>query len=312
MQTLFTIQQASRMVGVTQATLRTWERRYGIVAPGRTDTGYRRYDPPAIARLVTMRKLVEAGWSPKNAAAAILGGEVAVDSRAATTEPLAPEARAGTVPTGEFLAAAARIDVPGIERSLDAGMSQGSFEHAVDSWLMPTLVALGDAWARGAVDVAGEHAAAHLVLRRLSAAFEAAGSRSRGPRVVVGLPAGSQHELGALAFATALRRLGHDVLYLGPSVPETSWLAAVRAHHADAAVLSVVTDHDRTAAHAAIDALRADLPDLIIAVGGSGSTSLRTDVHALPPRIADAARELDERLYGSSTALLDGQRHLPS
>jgi methylmalonyl-CoA mutase cobalamin-binding subunit len=298
---LFTIKQAARIVGVTQATLRTWERRYGVVAPLRTETGYRTYDSLAIAKLTTMRRLVDEGWSPKNAAAGILSGEVTVDGSTAT-EPPDRDAAVGTVHTEEFLAAAARMDVLEIQRSLDAGMSTGSFEHAVDSWLMPALVALGDDWARGAVDVAGEHAASHLVLRRLAAAFEAAGSRSRGPKVVVGLPAGSQHELGALAFATALRRLGHDVLYLGPSVPEASWPAAVLAHGADAAVLSVVTEDDRPAARAAVDALRADRPGLLVAVGGPGSTSLGSDVHELPQPIADAANELDELLHSSTSA----------
>ena len=311
MQTLFTIQQAAQMVGVTQATLRTWERRYAVVVPRRTETGYRTYDPPAIARLTTMRRLVEEGWSPKNAAAAILGGDVAVDASTAAAPP-DRQPDAGVLQTEDFLTAVARMDVVGVERSLDAGMAGGSFEHAVDSWLMPTLVALGDEWARGAVDVAAEHAASHLVLRRLSAAFQAAGSRSRGPKVVVGLPAGSQHELGSLAFATALRRLGHDVLYLGPSVPEASWLAAVRAHGADAAVLSVVTEADRPTARTAVDALRADSPGTLIAVGGAASTSLGTDVHELPAGIADASRELDELLHSSSGARRGESRRLTS
>jgi hypothetical protein len=90
--------------------------------------------------------------------------------------------------TRDFLDAAARLDAPGLEASLDRGMSLGSFEHAVDAWLMPTLVALGEGWARGEIDIVGEHVASHAVLRRLSAAFEAAGSRSRGRKVVVGLP----------------------------------------------------------------------------------------------------------------------------
>ena len=50
----------------------------------------------------------------------------------------------------------------------------------VDSWLFPTLRQLGEGWVRGEIDVAGEHAASHAVHRRLSAAFDAAGSRSRG------------------------------------------------------------------------------------------------------------------------------------
>ena len=124
----------------------------------------------------------------------------------------------------------------------------------------PTLEALGEGWARGEIDVAGEHAASHAVHRRLSAAFDAAGSRSRGPAVVVGLPSGSQHDLGALAFATAIRRRGMDVLYLGANVPVSSWETAVRSREARAAVLSVVTPEDRPAAVAVAERLLSQAP----------------------------------------------------
>ena len=159
-----------------------------------------------------------------------------------------------------FLSSAAQMDTAGIEESLDGGFALGSFEHVVDSWLFPTLEALGEGWARGEIDVAGEHAASHAVHRRLSAAFDAAGSRSRGPAVVVGLPSGSQHDLGALAFATAIRRRGMDVLYLGANVPVSSWEAAVRSREARAAVLSVVTPEDRPAAVAVAERLLSQAP----------------------------------------------------
>lgn len=154
-----------------------------------------------------------------------------------------------------FLSSAAQMDTAGIEESLDGGFALGSFEYVVDSWLFPALEALGEGWARGEIDVAGEHAASHAIHRRLSAAFDAAGSRSRGPAVVVGLPSGSQHDLGALAFATAIRRRGMDVLYLGANVPVSSWEEAVRSREARAAVLSVVTPGDRPAAVAVAERL---------------------------------------------------------
>jgi DNA-binding transcriptional MerR regulator/methylmalonyl-CoA mutase cobalamin-binding subunit len=292
---LFTIKQAAHRVGVTEATLRTWERRYGVVSPERTDAGYRLYDPPALAALTTMRRLIEAGWSTSAAARAIVDGEIQLER----DFPPATAVAATTAATclQEFLDAASRLDPRGVEASLDQGLSIGSFEYAVDAWLFPALMALGEGWARGEIDVAGEHMASHQVLRRLGAAFEAAGTRTRGPRVVVGLPAGSLHELGALAFATAARRLGHDVLYLGPDVPDQSWLAAVRSHGADAAILSVVTALDQRRAGQTVQKLRAHHPDLLIASGGAHGTSLGADVHTLPYGIADAAPALDAMLH---------------
>jgi MerR family transcriptional regulator, light-induced transcriptional regulator len=296
---LFTIKFAAATIGVPEATLRTWERRYGVVAPERSEGGYRIYDRAALARLSTMRRLVDAGWSPAAAAAAIRNGDVPVDGPSpgqAAEFPL--DAGVVNTCTRDFLNAAVRLDAQALDTSLDRGMSLGSFEHAVDGWLMSTLVALGEGWARGEVDVAAEHIASHAVLRRLSAAFEAAGSRSRGPKVVVGLPSGSHHELGALAFATAARRTGLDVLYLGPNVPESSWLTAVDGHRADAAVLCVVTPADHRIAAGVARSLKVHHPGLLVASGGAYGSSLGADVHELSFLIGDAVQELDRLLHG--------------
>lgn len=296
------MKQAARLTGVPEATLRTWERRYAVVRPTRTDAGYRLYDPHAIAALTGMRKLVAAGWAPSIAARAIREGSVPITGHVTQPQddPSHPADPASLV--ADFLSAAARMDVPAVETSLDRAFSTGSFEHVVDTWLCPALVALGEGWARGEIDVAGEHAASHAVLRRLSAAFEAAGRRSRNPAVVVGLPPGSRHELGALAFATAARRVGLDVMYLGADVPATSWEAAVTAHSAQAAVLAVATAADRPSAAATARRVVDAHPGVLVASGGAFGADLGDQVHALPDSIASAAIELEATLHQSAPA----------
>jgi DNA-binding transcriptional MerR regulator/methylmalonyl-CoA mutase cobalamin-binding subunit len=304
---LFTIKQAAKLTGVPEATLRTWERRYGVVTPGRTDAGYRLYPSEAISALAAMRKLVDAGWTPAEAARAVRAGAVSTEGppMPALEHGLRPWPDQGNAASWmeQFLRAAARLDLPGVESSLDRGFAIGTFEHAVDAWLFPTLVALGEGWARGEIDVAGEHMASHAALRRLSAAFDAAGSRSRGPSVVVGLPPGSRHELGALAFATAARRRGFDVVYLGADVPEVSWSAAVETHQAKAAVLSVVTEADRPSAVGVVARLIAEHPEVLVASGGSCGSELAARVHSLPETIAASADDLDLLLPSSTRSV---------
>src|SRR5215213_3924705 len=86
-QTMYNIKQAAARAGVTVPVLRAWERRYGIVAPERTPAGYRRFDDATVARVRTMRGLVDQGWSPSAAAAAILDGSVGVEPRDPTASP---------------------------------------------------------------------------------------------------------------------------------------------------------------------------------------------------------------------------------
>src|SRR3954449_4772061 len=296
---MYTIKQASRLTGVSETSLRAWERRYGVVVPHRNDSGYRLYDEQALAAVSTMRRLVHDGWSPAEAADAVLKGTVpaALDDVVGSETSDGLQQPNAVTYMQRFLTSAAQMDTAGIEDSLDGGFALGSFEHVVDSWLFPTLEALGEGWARGDIDIAGEHAASNSVHRRLSAAFDAAGSRSRGPSVVVGLPPGSQHDLGALAFATATRRRGMDVLYLGANVPVSSWEAAVRSRKARAAVLSVVTPEDRPAAVAVAERLLSQAPVPIVCAGGASAANLAGGVHTLASSIGSAAQELDQLVH---------------
>lgn len=313
---MYTIKEASARTGVPVASLRAWERRYGIVRPRRTDSGYRLYDERAIAALRAMRRLVEDGWSPATAAAAIakegpesvLGpavrgvvssADVAVPAtrtagsrpgEGGQAEPSSPEALSLT---RELLAAAAAVDAASVESVLDRGFALGAFETVVDSWLMPAMQALGDAWADGAVDVAGEHAVSYAVMRRLGQSFAAASSLSDGPRVLVGLPGGSRHELGALAFATAARRRGLIVVYLGADLPVTSWRRAVHAFPTHVAVLGVPTAEDTAKAAETAEALRQSKPHIVVAAGGPHARDLHPEVVHLPTSVAEAARAVE-------------------
>ncbi|MEG9227031.1 MerR family transcriptional regulator [Aeromicrobium sp. Sec7.5] len=68
----WSISAAADQLGVAAATLRTWDRRYGVGPAERTDGGHRRYTTPDIDRVRTMADLIAAGASPESAARAVL------------------------------------------------------------------------------------------------------------------------------------------------------------------------------------------------------------------------------------------------
>lgn len=296
---MYTIKQAALRSGVNVALLRAWERRYGIVEPMRTDSGYRLYDEAAIDRLRAMRSLVDAGWSARQAAERVTSASPAeLDTMSPSETELDAAAPTLESTIDAFVAGATRIDPAAIERALDDMFASGSFERVVEDRLFPALRALGDAWGNGTVDVAGEHAASAAVARRLSMAFEAAGSGGGGQApILVGLPPDARHELGALAFATAARRAGLSVIYLGPDVPVESWIAAVTQTGARAITFGVLMDRDVSAADDVVRAVRAAHPGLVIAGGGRASAEVGNgSVVRLPDRLAEAVDVLRQAL----------------
>jgi DNA-binding transcriptional MerR regulator/methylmalonyl-CoA mutase cobalamin-binding subunit len=302
---MYTIKQAALRSGVNVPLLRAWERRYRIVAPTRTESGYRLYDEDAIERLRAMRTLVDGGWSPRQAAARVAGAdpdELAELARPADEEAPDRPPTPNTEPEADairFVAGAAALDGAAIERALDDMFAAGSFERVMEDRLYPALRALGDAWSRGEVDVAGEHAASAAAVRRLSMAFEAAATADLPDArpILVGLPPGARHESAALAFATALRRAGMGVLYLGPDVPVTSWVTAAAQTDARAVALGAAMTDDVAAADAVVTALREARADLVLAVGGRRSALVGDgSVVRLPDRLGDAVATLQAAL----------------
>lgn len=291
---MYTIREASVRTGVGAPLIRAWERRYGVIAPTRTPGGYRLYDETSIRTLQTMRTLVDGGWTASEAARAILAGEVVLvgtaDGPAPTARTVAPGMANRERLIDRFVASATSASAVETEAVLDEILASGSFEAVIDDLLLPATAALGDAWASGRISVAAEHAASAAVGRRLAGIFQAAGTPGR-VAVVVGLPPGARHELGALAFAAALRRRGVGVLYLGSDVTVDGWLDAVERTRARAAVIGVVTSADRDTASEVARAL-ADLDVPLIAIGGEAATpDLVPGGRAvvLPERVVDAA-----------------------
>src|SRR3954449_2704083 len=107
---MYTIKQAARLTGVPESSLRAWERRYGVVAPRRTESGYRVYDDDAVAALSTMRRLVHTGWAPSEAAKALREGTVPPAAAGPSSPTRTPSAVIRTDVEG-FLDAARRMDI---------------------------------------------------------------------------------------------------------------------------------------------------------------------------------------------------------
>ncbi len=259
----YTVGHVSRLTGIRPDSLRAWERRYGVVVPDRTASGYRVYDEEDVARLRRMADLVASGARPSLAAEQVRSGDLG-----------SPRPDMSFPAVDALVEAARRLDRAALDTALDSGFAAAPFEDVFDQWLAPSLTRLGEAWASEDVDVSGEHFVTTAVHRRLSTAFEGAGSGA-GALVVVGLPPGARHEFAALGFAACLRRKGVDVRYLGSDLPVDSWATAVERLEPSAVVVPVPMPTDAPAARAVIDRVARTSPSRPVHVGGPGCAGWR-------------------------------------
>ncbi|MFJ2756928.1 MerR family transcriptional regulator [Nocardioides sp. NPDC087217] len=265
---MYTIKHAAQRVGITTATLRAWERRYGVIAPHRSESGYRLYGDRDVAVLRSMKQLVDQGWS-----AALAAAEAIRLDRAQPAHEIAAAPGDGASSSSELAerltTAAAALDTTDLAATLDQVFALGGFETVMTDHVFPALEELGDAWADGRVSIAGEHLASNAVMRRLALAYEAAAAHGHGPRIALGTAPNTRHEIGLFAFAVAARRHGMDTDYLGADLPIDDWLGVVDDPALAAAVLVIPTTSDIIATAAVITALHDHRPDLLVAVGGA-------------------------------------------
>ncbi|QWC86427.1 MerR family transcriptional regulator [Nocardioidaceae bacterium] len=292
---MLTVKQAAQRAGISPTTLRAWERRYDVLEPGRTPAGYRIYDEAALDRLRTMAALVHAGWSPSKAADHIREQEGAVDRR--TTPRRRPD---GSVPDPAYLQlaeVAEALDSQEMERLLDTMFAREDLEEMLVDWLIPSMAEVGLAWAEQEISVAGEHVVSSAVLGRLSTRLQQTRSDADAPRVMVGLPEGARHELGAMTLALLLQRRGLQVQYLASDLPAEEWVRGASGGGAAAAVVVVPLAEDAGKATQALHALHVHGPRLRLYVGGPGAEAVEfTRAHVLGADLRESADLITRQL----------------
>lgn len=284
---MYMVKQVATLTGVPEATLRVWERRYGIVSPQRSPGGYRLYDESQLQTLRRMAALVAGGVPASRAAKVAL---------AATTEPT-PLHEGGLPTSEEFLDAVASLDSVRLAGVIGSAVGAAPFDEVAQQWIQPRLVDLGHAWEIGRISVAQEHFASASLMRAMAAVFERAQPTGDAGAVLVGLPSGDHHQLVLMAFAICLRERGIDVAFLGADVPLADWVQAAQHSQARAAVIGVTHESRVAEAQKVVDRLRQIVPPLGVWAGGSRRGVL-TGATRLPDGVSDAAADLDLALSG--------------
>lgn len=224
---LLRIGELSRRVGVPVESLRAWERRYGLLAPSRTQGGFRLYGEDDLARVLAMRANLGRGLSAAEAARLAL-----TEDAAETVSSPAPVADAS-----ELAAALDRFDEVGAQQALDRLFATLTLEVVLRDVLLPYLHDLGERWESGEASIAQEHFASNLLRGRLTA-LARDWDRGGGPRALLACVEGERHDLPLVGLGLALRDRGWRISYLGADTPVASVVEAARALSPDAVVVS--------------------------------------------------------------------------
>ena len=163
--------------------------------------------------------------------------------------------------------------------------------------LGPALAAVGEAWARGALNIADEHLATSITLGEMARVRDAVRRRGRiDASVIVAAVEGEAHAVAARMIADLFTIEGWDVAHLGENTPPADLVAMARSRNADLVVLSLSHADRLPAARRTVEMLKALDGGPAVFVGGRGlqrAAALPADfVSSDPLEALRTAREL--------------------
>ena len=128
------IGEVARRAGVTTATLRAWEARYGLVPSARTAGGQRLYQEADVGRVQAVRRLVDQGWSVAGAVSQVLGqpGRPGEASGEPPGDASTQEGRDATLASGVLFPDSTRRPVLDALAGIDAYAVLAAYETARD------------------------------------------------------------------------------------------------------------------------------------------------------------------------------------
>jgi MerR family transcriptional regulator, light-induced transcriptional regulator len=294
---------AARRIGVAPATLRTWDRRYGITPTDHTPGRPRRYSPADLARLDLMQHALNRGATTADAAAHALA---ALPPHRDTAQPV-PDAGPHDHPVGTLIRidpgeqatraggstlrlggagrrarglgrAAVALDAGTVHRLLTESIAATGLQVTWDDVVRPVLVAVGQRWADTGAGVEIEH----LLSDCVTAAFGAVASTAAlpvttRPVLLAGTP-GDQHGLPLVVLAATLTQRGVACQSMGPDLPTVALVAAIR--RSGPAVVLLWSQRRSTADQQVLRSLPRTRPRYHRFVGGPGWTGV-----VLPPQV---------------------------
>jgi MerR family transcriptional regulator, light-induced transcriptional regulator len=286
----YRIQAVAARTGIPTATLRAWERRYGVPEPARSDARYRLYSERDLGRVRRMASLCAGGLRPAEAA-------LAVRTQAQPTN----GSKVDDAAADRIVAAIKALDVDALRSSLEVALTVGNAAHAYESLIAPALRRVGTLWACGELSVAHEHAATHIVRDLLSTLLRLATPPAPAPTVLLACFDEEQHELGLLGFALHVTSWGYRPLFLGARVPPRALADAIEIHRPALVGISVVIAPQTDATRALLSAYAKSCGTVPWIVGGPASLEVAEAVRRRGGVVAPADLQEVRALFDKLT-----------
>lgn len=211
---LLTVAAVARRIGVAPATLRTWDRRYGLGPSAHESGEHRRYCPADLARLTLMRRLITSGVSPCDAAAQARSHKGTINLETIVTDYVVREELVSALHK-----AAKGLDKKFIEAALRKDLAQYGVEQSWSEVIVPLLLIVGNEWEASGDGIEVEHLLTEVLKGILREHVEDIRKPVNAHPVLLASVGEEVHSLALHALAAALAERKIETYFLGARTP---------------------------------------------------------------------------------------------
>lgn len=283
------INTVATQTGLTQLVIRTWEKRYNVVTPLRTETNRRLYSDADISRLTLLRLATEAGHSIGRIVNLqiedlldLIGMDGTVERSTAVVKETISEETSLRFYITSCIAAVKQFQVRVLESTLFAASVAFSQPIFLEKLIAPLMQEIGEQWKAGNIRIAHEHLTTAVIRTLLGNFSQESDTPSLMPNLVIATPRGQLHEIGALLAATTAASQGWQVTYLGSNLPVEEILGCTIQSKAKAIGLSIIYPTDDPRMTNELQKLRRGLhEDVALFIGGTGAIAYDPIIEAI-------------------------------
>jgi DNA-binding transcriptional MerR regulator len=285
-----TVAAVARRLGVAPATLRTWDRRYGLGPSAHESGEHRRYCPEDLARLTLMRRLITSGVTPADAAEqaknhkGTISVETIVEDYVVREELVSALHKAAKVLDKKFIEAALRKDL------VEYGVEQSWSEVMV-----PLLFLVGNDWEETGEGIEIEHLLTEVLKGILREHVADIRKPVNAHPVLLASVGEELHSLALHALAAALAERKIESYFLGSRTPHEALCAMITRSAPPAVFLWAQLPKNADSKY--FNDIPAIRPMPRVVLGGPGWSRIDCKDVAVVQDISDAVAEI-ERAVG--------------
>lgn len=223
------IRVVARRAGLRTQVVRSWERRFGVVSPGRSAGNHRLYSESDLEKLILLRKVTESGYRI---------GDIASLSPDQLRRLLA-DGTGEESPIVRCLGLLDAFDETGLRDEIEAVWLAQGRNRGVDSLLLPLLERLDDEVASGERRTVHRQMLESVVVGLLDSLRASGEVTQRAPLVIVASPLRQRGLAQLRVLAAVVEGEGWRSLMLGAGLPAEDLAHAARVRGAGAILLRI-------------------------------------------------------------------------